>query len=341
MSVSVAIVSTVRTTRSTLRMFAHYYLNTGVDRMFLFFDDPRDEALADVQGDSRITAIRCDDAHWAAANLSSRAPIEVRQCHNANIALQLAKAEGITWLIHVDSDELIVMPQSHIGSYLKEKADYDAVRFAALEAVPKARYVWHPFQEIHWFKSEKPYFRGAGTIAQALGCRKLFELGYIKGHSFGKMAARLSSSIVEMNTHGPIRRKGSPFHVAEAADAFTLHFDCCTFEEWKVKWGRRLDGTATAKDMRKERRQQFAEFERVFQSGLELALRSTYRRRYGISGIQLALLAALGFVRRVHLHDGCFIASSYVTPASVSSVDASPGAHQSKIAPRPERAPAA
>ena len=103
---SICIVSTVRAAQIQLKMFVNYHLNSDVDRMFLFFDDPNDESIDHFQNDNRLTCIRCDASYWAASLLSDRSSIEERQVHNASVALKWAQKEDIDWIIHLNTTNL-------------------------------------------------------------------------------------------------------------------------------------------------------------------------------------------------------------------------------------------
>lgn len=41
--------------------FVNYHLNIGIDHMFLFFDNPDDEAIDALKDYKRVTCFGCDD----------------------------------------------------------------------------------------------------------------------------------------------------------------------------------------------------------------------------------------------------------------------------------------
>ena len=57
MTSRVCIVATVREPVTIIESFIRYHLAIGVERLFLFFDDPHDEAIAVARGYSQVTAI--------------------------------------------------------------------------------------------------------------------------------------------------------------------------------------------------------------------------------------------------------------------------------------------
>jgi hypothetical protein len=62
----------------------------------------------------KIICIRCDAAQRD--QLPERPSIEERQIYNAYLALEWAKRDGLEWLIHIDSDEILFAPHYHVHS---------------------------------------------------------------------------------------------------------------------------------------------------------------------------------------------------------------------------------
>ena len=295
---SIAIVSTVRTDESTLTRFLNYHFRCGVDRFFLFFDDPNDPGIERVQLDKRVHFVRCDSDHWSRFRLATNSPLEERQLCNTAQALQMARYEGIDWLLHIDTDELLFTPGHQLHRYLESHGkDVHAITFRTLEAIPKARYANHVFEEIRWFKKPRSRIPGAGKIARLLGCARLFVNGFIKGHDIGKTVVKTSAPIVAIGVHTAIASDRA-FRSMVATDAYLLHFDCCTFDDWLLKWRRRHDGTATVSLMSDRRKAQLAAFIGASKSGEQLM--ALYRNQ--VPGPwQLAVLALLDLLRHITL----------------------------------------
>jgi hypothetical protein len=83
----IRLVATVKAPLADLERFVAYHLNIGVDHLYLFFDDPADPVLPLFVGRGRITARTCGMADWRAAGIKPEDGIEVRQRHNADLAL--------------------------------------------------------------------------------------------------------------------------------------------------------------------------------------------------------------------------------------------------------------
>jgi hypothetical protein len=300
-------VSTVRAPLADLKMFVNYHLNCRVDRMFLFFDDPADASIEYFHNDNRVTCIRCDAAHWASSQLPDKPSIEERQVYNATLALRWAANEGFDWVIHIDSDELVFASGRDLKGYLERIADcFDAVTFPTLEALPNKRYSKHFFEEIHWFKTYKARVPLAEVIARRMGCHRAFKYGYFRAHIAGKTATRVRSPVARVGIQSPIARNGAELNIEVSANVFLLHFDCCTFEDWKLKWKRRVDGTATVSQIREERVWQFNDFLAAYQANSEARLMLEYQRQYIFPTYEKIILVTLGLLRWVDLKDGAF-----------------------------------
>lgn len=303
----VGIVSTVRVSLRDLEMFVNYHLNSGIDRMFLFFDDPDDPCLDSMANDGRLACVRCDDRYWGARERDSLT-IEERQIHNANYALEFAKRESIDWLIHIDSDELLFAGSRTIKHSLAVlPREIQCVSFPTLEALPEPHYTVHEFRQTRWFKSVHAKIPYATTIARLLGCRQAFKGGFFKAHSAGKSAVRVTADMESMGIHRPQARRGAELRAVKSRSVFTLHYDCCTLAAWLTKWMRRYDGTAAASRMRFGRKTQFKEFVAAYESGSTERLHDAYRRQYWIPRYERAVLRALGLLWRVRLNEQRFL----------------------------------
>lgn len=303
---SVATVSTVRALPDDIRLLVRYYINLGVQLIILFFDDPRDSMIAELKYNSSVMCFACDDAHWARSGLSPDSSIEERQRYNADVGLAIAKSMHIRWILHLDADELVFTGGDTIDEYLDSVGEHaDVVCFPTYEAVPELNYRGHVFEEIKFFKTENSFIKGSRTLARIMGCRRAFENGYLKAHSAGKSAVRVEIEGLRMGIHAPTSEQKS-LRILKCKDAYLLHYDCCTFDDWMNKWKRRYDHTRIALEMREERREQFARFIEAFESGTVSKLRSTYRNQYFLTGFQKRILLSLGLLRRIEIGKNAF-----------------------------------
>ncbi len=288
----IAVVSTVKATLSELEILLAHYRYIGVDRFFLYFDDPRDPGLAEFEADGWLQMTSCDDRHWGGCPGGRPSAIERRQEWNATQALNLAREDGCEWIIHIDSDEL-VWSERPIRQALS-KTDAGVVRFAVREAVSDREQFDSIFEPAlfkvptHWLKVK---------LAGLLGCRRSIYHGrYFRGHLTSKAAVRIRDNIVDLGIHGPDTCPGD-LTVIFNAEILLLHFDCIGFENWCQKWGRRADNTAFAQSLRDNRLKQFRAFADAQRAG-DTALHELYRRLHVIPRYERWILQKLGMLER-------------------------------------------
>jgi len=140
---TVAIVSTQRTWNKESEPWAHYHLSRGFSKIYVFVDWGR----IDFQpSSSAVQLIACTQEYWAAHTsrhwpkyvedvrrdygtslFGSPASVMQRQTLNANVAMELAVADGIDWLLHIDDDEYFWCPDMPV------EAHFDGLQRAGIE----------------------------------------------------------------------------------------------------------------------------------------------------------------------------------------------------------------
>jgi hypothetical protein len=125
------LVCTLKAPVEKVLAFTAHHLSLGAARLWLFFDDPADPALSFVAHQPRITAIPCDDEHWA--RLKGRPDRhQNRQVKNAQAAW---KACRLPWIGHVDVDEFL-WPSEPVGGILASvPPDRPTLRMEPFEAM--------------------------------------------------------------------------------------------------------------------------------------------------------------------------------------------------------------
>lgn len=302
----VCTVTTLRAPFEETLQFVHFHLNSGVDRMVLFFDDPTDPAAEAVQRYERVTVVRCDRAHWEASGLPENPVVEDRQLYNATLAFTRAAAQGYDWVIHMDSDELIYAPDGLGAALARVDADAPVAMIRVAEAVPDRHRHAAPFREVRLFKVTARQKRKQQWLARALGCRRAFWRGeYFRGYRSGKSAVRTGADVVLMGLHRPeLAGVGTNYPTAQVPGAHVLHYDCCGLDAFRTKWRRRLDGTATAVKMRGNRVRQLQAFARRLDD--EQGLVRLYERLYFLPAYERRVLHRLGLLTTVALDPALF-----------------------------------
>jgi hypothetical protein len=298
-----ATISTVKAPIKELSMFVNYHINSGIDMVILFLDDPHDTAFSFFLDYSKVHVTLCTDEYWDQSRSCGTRPasIEERQNINVNKGAAIASDYGCEWIIHIDSDELI-QATTNLKSELARCKKVDAIKFTVLEAVSERTHYENIFMPI-WFKAN-PTWRRIG-LAQKLGCKRaIFEGEYFRGHLASKMAIRVSSKIKKYRIHDAETFCGK-LDVDSTDSIKLLHFDCIGIENWITKWHRRLDGTAIAKDMRENRRKQMGLFEAAINKDKE-ALVHLYGALHKIPLYEKLVLFLLGMLKKISIDPTLF-----------------------------------
>jgi hypothetical protein len=306
----VAVVTTLRASAAVVRAFVAYYLNSGVEHLFLYFDDPHDAVASTLGGLSNVIVQVCTEAHYARMGVAVGAAIEERQRANANEALERARGDGIDWLIHVDSDELVHAERGIARALSRVPPNVDVVTFSLLEAVPSRHEYELPFREISAFRV--PARRVRRIMARLLGCGPaLFRGEYLRGHYASKSAVRVRApSLARMDIHAPTPVPSRQLTTVVSVEIALLHFESCGFSEWASKWARRFDGTATQQLMRRNRRRQGQLYRSAV--GSPRALARAFERLYFIPARIQWRLRRLGMLRDLQLDPRLFELSGAV-----------------------------
>lgn len=279
-----------------------YHLNSGIDAMHLFFDDPADPAAELLDDVEQVQVHRCDDKFWSLWRRRGDGRPGTVPARQVTILRRLLREppSGVDWLVHIDSDELL-WSGGDLGGDLSRALDGPAahVQFLPLEAVPPKPDMADPFREVRLFKEiaidREEWARRLGADAPFRGHR------FFRGHVRGKPAIRLDGSVPSMRIHGPSDRvrQRSGFTSEVADKVRLLHYDAGSFDDWRSKWEDRLLHPVGA--MSPARRRQERRFRRAARSPDLDRLYGLYRREYMLRPWDARVLRALGMVRRIDI----------------------------------------
>jgi len=306
----------------------HYHLNLGVDKMYLFFDDPGDVAVERFAGEARVTVMRCDEKHWRSVGLAGdeASTIENRQSANTTAALAMARAAGHDWLIHLDGDGLICSSVP-LPTLTNVPDEIDVVLVPLMEAVPDRLDHIHPFREVRDFKttglkqnvwrrysfpqtqrhrSQHDPFERALRWARRFRVRAAMGDEYFRGATAPRPLIRVTDKVESVRVLGPTLAGDLTPRAMVTNHAALLHFDAYDFEVWRLKWKRRLDGTASAERMRPARRRLKRQFDVAFDAGDEQTLQEMFRQWHMATWRERMVLRSLGLLRRISLDQRLF-----------------------------------
>lgn len=97
------VASTVLAPVAQVMAFAAHHLALGASRVWLHFDDPLDAAADALDGQDRITIIRCDAAWWDSFGKRPETHQE-RQVRNIT---RITRKARLDWIAHLDVDEFL------------------------------------------------------------------------------------------------------------------------------------------------------------------------------------------------------------------------------------------
>lgn len=220
--------ATVTTLKESLEVtlnFVAHHLCLGASEVWLFFDDPVDEAIEMVSGDDRIRVVRCDSAFWGGAENRPDAH-QARQKHNARLAY---KDTDCDWIIHLDADEFLQADQS-IGSML-QNATHDVLRVAPYEMLHYKR-SGIGGNPTHIFRGVlPPTAQGKRIASKAYGEFADILSGGMLSHTAGKFFVRTGITGAELSIHGPFVNGKRDNGVN--APARLLHLHGGDYDEWR------------------------------------------------------------------------------------------------------------
>jgi hypothetical protein len=244
-----AIVTTLRGAGLMIDSFVAYHVACGFDRLFLFFDDPGDPDFVRFSAHPGVTAVACNAAlkqqwmglpEYEALSPFITSEVMVRQALNAALAMAWARQEGLGWLLHIDIDELFILPRQSVAQHFAVCDDRapDAIRYMNFEALPERIDIKDPFREVDLFKIPTALNPGPDFSEGLDLLRETPQLPKRRFHLYsnGKSAVRLTSPDMRpMGVHGFVHRTApAPSLVSE--EGFILHYPNCGFEAFCRKY---------------------------------------------------------------------------------------------------------
>jgi len=205
---TLAITTTVLNPPPTFRIWLDYHLER-VDLILIFMDDPSERPRFEkVVKDKRVILF---DGSNASPELMPSSRLIIRQDKNNQAAIDYALAHNITWLMHIDIDELLYDEGNHSWRHLDGVGQ---VTFRNHEAVPVAHKVVNYFAECTLFK----------TNSGALD---------FMAYGNGKSAVRLKEGV---ETWGPHQFMGYEGEHRTVDEPVILHYPTPSFDSWIAKY---------------------------------------------------------------------------------------------------------
>ena len=238
MTARICVVATVREPVTIIESFIRYHLAIGVERLFLFFDDPHDEAIGVARGYSQVTAIPSDAALrdrqrglriYPSVALFAH-EVMARQILNVETAIELALQMELDWIIHIDGDELFfgAAPVSQFFDCVPHAIGQ--ISFRNFEGVPETWDVSNYFHEVTLFKRHDHLLP-----SNSLTDYRLFRSreNYLLGYGNGKSAARVVAGLLLSGVHCFSTTNVHPQRVDCSGSPVILHYINCGFDAYR------------------------------------------------------------------------------------------------------------
>ncbi len=251
----VAIVSIVRGLDDSFLSWLKVHLLQDVLRIYLVLDAPSEDLetarrlISAASAQDRVRLFLNDDDFKAKARalpgvealLEQSAQVVVaRQMLAVGVVMAAALEEGMQWLLHLDSDEVVApydCDQPLLGYLAAQPSKIDEVIFPNFEVVPEAEEVSDPFRELTLFKKSPYYLRYREfehlytAWKGASGRFKLFN-AYITGKSALRLAD-VDEAFVPYSVHHflPMRFTDN-VKIEDEGGPVILHYPHCGLERF-------------------------------------------------------------------------------------------------------------
>lgn len=237
-----------------IRLWLAYHRAIGVSVFYLFVEGRANssESQEILRKEPGVTVIP-DDAHlrekhaqshiwqehWLSAffNKPCNHELFVRQSLNMADAIELARKDGVDWILHIDTDEL-VYPGGSSSYSLREvlhtvPSDVDLLIFPNYESLAESVSVSDPFAEVSLFKrsyshvSSNVYFKEYARVSRG-------NPNYFTTYGNGKSAARIQPGLRPNGAHRWHNYNKKPVEWSSEQSA-VLHYTYNRFSDLKSR----------------------------------------------------------------------------------------------------------
>ena len=245
-SIGIGLVITQKNEARLLRPNLEYHRFLGVTHFYVFDDGSSDESMRSIRD---VPGLSCPDLEGLADVppelkddiLQARnGPWMARQKLATRWATQLARKDGVEWLISLDADELVMVENPTRGAiqdlFLDCPSDVDAVFFRdTYEVVPRGCDTDVDLSSHVLFKTPAYSKRHRREMFDPIRDRRFTVGGYL-GHMSGKTALRVAAGLIPKNVHQVMSATGRPVKHWDAGKLlhykFHDHLDFLSKSRW-------------------------------------------------------------------------------------------------------------
>ncbi|MEM6388222.1 MAG: glycosyltransferase family 2 protein [Pseudomonadota bacterium] len=278
--------------------FVHYYLELGAREISIYLDFAAPRPSYPDHPNVRI--IQCEELFMVDGT-----PVRPDSFYLLQRTVYTHAFENFTsdWLLICDADEF-VGGDTPVDEVLQAvPAEWDFVRMPVAEAI------WGPGDALGeafsctYFRTRAP--RGFGKLLSVLLYGRVFALtkAGLTGHSMGKYFIRKTSRHTELGVHVPrgVAMNAGPWttDIPSKPDICLYHFEAIGYDRWIAKWSLRVKrGKARKTSFNAAKRNYIDIFAAHQRRGTE---RQLFEAIYRVNGTKVAVLKALGLLRRKQL----------------------------------------
>jgi len=206
---TLAIVTTILRPGPSFRIWLDYHLQHDADLIIVFMDDAAERPNIEriVQGRPVVLL----DGSKVAGHMTPESRLILRQEENNNAAIAYALSRNVTWLMHIDIDELLYEDGDQSW---RDDEDVGEFSFLNHEAVPLRHESTNYFADCHLFKTN------TGILP-------------FMAYANGKSVVRLAPGVEEL---GPHEFWGYHGERKEVEKPMILHYANPSFESWVAKY---------------------------------------------------------------------------------------------------------
>ena len=205
---SIAITTTILDPDPSFPVWLEYHLRR-VDLIIIFMDDPNKQPHFESLVHNKPVVLF--NGSTVEPDMTPESRLVYRQYANVNAAIDFALENNISWLMHIDTDELFY---DQGNKTWQTWPNVGMVRFNNLEAV------FLPYEVDNFFEDCKLFKRSAGEP-------------WFSAYGLGKSAVRLTTGV---HSIGPHEFEGFENESIMVDEPTILHYPTPTFQRWLAKY---------------------------------------------------------------------------------------------------------
>ncbi len=224
------VVATIKADTCDILDFVAHHLELGADHIWIYLDAPNPEAKAALKAHPNVTPVSTGDGYWEKARGQRPNMHQNRQSYNARHAY--GRAQGVTWLLHIDVDEFL-WPEQPVATQLAAvPADCLVARVRPAEAMSSDG-VTDAQSGMYWFKkfmADKG--QRTGLVDEIYPNFGPYVKGGFLSHVAGKIFIRTGQRDMRIKIHNVLQNGVQNPGQVELSGMQLLHLHSTSWDHW-------------------------------------------------------------------------------------------------------------